>query len=182
MKLYTKTGDGGESSLYGGARLPKDDLRFEAYGTIDELNASLGLVLSHDEAGDFRFEITALQSTLFVVGSELASPEGKTPTGLELVSDKDTEALERRMDELEQSLEPLANFILPGGSHLSASLHAARTVARRAERAVVHLSHAQVIRPELIRYLNRLSDYLFMLARYVNKQSGVVETPWKPRV
>ncbi|KKS74672.1 MAG: ATP-cobalamin adenosyltransferase [Parcubacteria group bacterium GW2011_GWA2_42_80] len=147
MKIYTKTGDGGESSLYGGTRLPKSDLRFEAYGTID-------------------------------VGAELALAPGQESKAA-LVGIQETAKLEQRLDEMQAELPELKNFILPGGSALGASLHHARTVARRAERAVVRLSGSLAVRPELLAYLNRLSDYLFVLARYVNFKAGVEEKIWR---
>lgn len=178
MKIYTKTGDGGESSLYGGARLPKSDLRFEAYGTIDELNASLGVVLAQAGADEYRGELTRVQAELFNLGAELALSPGKALAAMP-VGATETEALERRMDELEKKLPELKHFILPGGTALGASLHQARTVARRAERAVVRLKQQLEVRPALLIYLNRLSDYLFVLARHANLRSNQTETIWQ---
>lgn len=178
VKIYTKTGDGGESSLYGGARLPKSDLRFEAYGTVDELNASLGVALAQPGAEAYRPELTRVQAELFNLGAELALSPGQelkaTPVGTQ-----DAETLEKRMDELQSELPELKNFILPGGTALGASLHHARTVARRAERAAVRLKAQIEVRPELLIYLNRLSDYLFVLARHANFKAGVGETIWQ---
>ncbi|MDP3985959.1 MAG: cob(I)yrinic acid a,c-diamide adenosyltransferase [Candidatus Veblenbacteria bacterium] len=178
MKIYTKTGDGGESSLYGGARLPKSDLRFEAYGTVDELNAVLGVVLAQPGAKVYQAELTRIQAELFNLGAELALSPGQElkahPLGVQ-----ETAVLEQRMDELQQELPELKNFILPGGSALGATLHHARTVARRAERAVVRLKAQIEVRPELLIYLNRLSDYLFVLARHANLKAGVQEVTWQ---
>ena len=178
MKIYTKTGDGGESSLYGGTRLPKSDLRFEAYGTIDELNATLGEALAQAGVEIFVAELTRIQSELFNVGAELALAPGQESKAA-LVGIQETAKLEQRLDEMQAELPELKNFILPGGSALGASLHHARTVARRAERAVVRLSGSLAVRPELLAYLNRLSDYLFVLARYVNFKAGVEEKIWR---
>src|SRR3989339_229070 len=185
MKIYTKTGDGGESSLYGGTRLPKSDLRFEAYGTIDELNATLGEAITYLPAGRaqagveiFVAELTRIQSELFNVGAELALAPGQESKAA-LVGIQETAKLEQRLDEMQAELPELKNFILPGGSALGASLHHARTVARRGGRAAVRLSGSLAVRPELLAYLNRLSDYLFVLARYVNFKAGVEEKIWR---
>jgi len=178
VKIYTKTGDGGESSLYGGTRLPKSDLRFEAYGTIDELNATLGEALAQAGAEIFVATLTRIQSELFNVGAELALAPGQESKAA-LVGIQETAKLEQRLDEMQAELPELKNFILPGGSALGASLHHARTVARRAERAVVRLSASFSVRPELLAYLNRLSDYLFVLARYVNFKAGIEEKIWR---
>ncbi len=180
MKLYTKTGDGGESSLYGGTRLPKSDLRFEAYGTIDELNACLGLVLAQSASEPYREELTRVQAELFNLGAELALSPGQELKAAP-VSVQATETLEKRIDVLQGELLELKHFILPGGSLLGAALHHARTVARRAERAVVRLKVQVAVRPELLTYLNRVSDYLFVLARYANFKAGVGETTWQGR-
>ncbi|HLD85954.1 MAG TPA: cob(I)yrinic acid a,c-diamide adenosyltransferase [Patescibacteria group bacterium] len=178
MKIYTKTGDGGESSLYGGSRLPKSDLRFEAYGTIDELNAALGVALAQVGAVEYQEELSRVQADLFSLGAELALSPGQELKARPIGA-VETTALERRLDELQAKLPELKNFILPGGTSLGAALHHARTVARRAERTLVRLSAATKIRPELLAYLNRLSDYLFVLARYVNHKAGAEEKIWR---
>ena len=178
MKIYTKTGDGGESSLYGGTRLPKSDLRFEAYGTIDELNAALGIALAQVGAVEYQEELSRVQADLFSLGAELALSPGQELKARPIGA-VETTALERRLDELQAKLPELKNFILPGGGALGGALHLARTVARRAERAVVRLKSQIEIRDEILTYLNRLSDYLFVLARYVNAKTGHQEITWQ---
>lgn len=180
MKIYTKTGDQGETSLYGGKRLPKSDLRLEAYGSVDELNSALGVCLAQDGSAPYAAALTSVQQTLFLVGAELASA-AEAPTGLTLVSDQEITNLEQAIDRWQAELPKLTNFILPGGHLLASHLHLARTVARRAERAVVRLSQEQPVRPVLLKYLNRLSDYLFVMARQVNHQQGAGEVIWRAR-
>lgn len=185
MKIYTKTGDQGETKLYGGRKVPKHDARVEAYGTVDELNARLGLVLAFDperELGTVGLE--QVQEDLFAVGSILAAAEpGKAleaGTIPQLSADRITE-LEAWIDRLDEELEPLDAFILPGGSPVGAHLHDARTVCRRAERSITRLLPG---RPDLaeaiIPYMNRLSDLLFTLARSVNAKTGASEARWMP--
>src|ERR1043165_3252960 len=171
VEIYTKTGDAGETGLFGGGGVPKDDARVRAYGEVDELNAALGAAVAQ-EPGDF--ELTALQTIqrdLFAIGAELATPDpGKQRAK---VTTNQVEALARLIDQHEATYAPLKNFILPGGTHKAAALHLARTTCRRAERAVVSLARDQQINPLIIHYLNRLSDLLFdllfVLARAVNK-------------
>ena len=177
MKIYTKTGDAGESSLYGGKRILKSDLRLEAYGSIDELNSALGVCLGVETSEVHRSAIMAIQNKLFLVGSELASFD-KLPTGIKLIDEDDVTELEQAIDKWQETLPELKNFILPGGTPLAAQLHLARTVARRAERAVVRLNTATSVRPVLLQFLNRLSDYLFVMARQVNFEQGQAETIW----
>ncbi len=179
MKIYTKTGDTGQSSLYGGKRVSKDDIRLEAYGTIDELNSTLGLVISGLETKELENDLRNIQSDLFRLGSELAVPAGQTITGFTPLDNTRTIWLEQAMDKMSDTLPPLKSFILPGGTKLAAYLHLARTVCRRAERRVVNLASQETIRPEIITYLNRLADYLFVLARFANTQTGVVDIPWQ---
>jgi cob(I)alamin adenosyltransferase len=180
VKIYTKTGDEGITGLLGNRRVPKDDLRIEAYGTIDELNATLGLARAYglDPAADVL--VGQLQDELFAVGSALADPDpnGKYHNAIRLEHATRLEAL---IDELETELAPLTSFILPGGSVAAAQIHLARTVCRRAERLVVRLarqSESSVPRALFI-YLNRLSDLLFVLARVVNYRARVADIPWK---
>ena len=176
MKIYTKTGDAGETGLFGGGRVPKDDPRVQAYGDVDELNATLGFAASLDPAG---FESDFLQSAqrdLFAIGAELATPnaaKAREQLGAERVS-----AIEQIIDKHEAALTPLKNFILPGGTPKAAAFHVARTTCRRAERAVVTLARDEQINPVIIHYLNRLSDLLFVLARSVNKQAGRPDIVW----
>jgi cob(I)alamin adenosyltransferase len=180
VKIYTRTGDEGMTGLLGNRRLQKDDVRIETYGTVDELNALLGLARAHglDRAAD---ELVAqLQNELFVVGSALAdvSPTGRFHNA---ITSEHVARLEAAIDALETELEPLTQFILPGGSLAAAHIHLARTVCRRAERLTVKLwqKPGEYVSKTLIAYLNRLSDLLFVLARTVNRRAGVSETPWK---
>jgi cob(I)alamin adenosyltransferase len=176
MKIYTKTGDAGETGLFGGGRVPKDDPRVQAYGDVDELNATLGFAASLDPAG---FEADFLQSAqrdLFAIGAELATPNAakvRAQLGPERVS-----AIEQIIDKHDATLTPLKNFILPGGTPKAAAFHVARTTCRRAERAVVTLARDEHINPVIIHYLNRLSDLLFVLARAVNRQAGRADIAW----
>ena len=186
MKIYTKTGDKGETSLYGGTRVSKASARVESYGTIDELNSFIGFAKA--EINDERIlnQLKKIQFDLFTVGSESATPtdklmlaNGKSRLSL-MISETEIQELEQWMDEFEASLEPLQYFILPGGGKGATSLHICRTVCRRAERSLVFLNGHEEVRPELIKYLNRLSDYLFVLARYVSKIQGEQEEYWNP--
>jgi cob(I)alamin adenosyltransferase len=178
MKIYTKTGDQGETGLFGGARVPKDHLRIQTYGVLDELNACLGLMIAEPGVPSaLQEEWTRLQAELFQLGTELATPAGKN-SGIDLIEAPQIQALERAIDRMEEGLPPLKNFILPGGSRLAALTHLARTVSRRAERALVSLLHVEPLRPEVLEYLNRLSDYLFVAARFANHVLGHPDTPW----
>lgn len=181
VKIYTKTGDTGETSLYGGKRVPKFDLRLEAYGTVDEANAALGLSFTQLGAEMYWAELEAIQNDLFTIGSELATPHGETIGGLALITEERVTELEHAIDAMEAELPQLSNFILPSGSSLGAHLHLARTVVRRAERALARLAAQENIRPEVVKYLNRLSDYLFVLARHANMKAGGKEIRWQPR-
>lgn len=180
MKLYTRTGDTGETGLYGGERVRKDDLRVEAYGCVDEANAALGLAaaLAPPEQAE---QLQRLQADLFVVGGDLASPD-LSSSRVPRIQPKDTERLEQEIDTTEARLPALTSFILPGGTPQAAALHLARTSVRRAERAVVRLreQEPEQTRPETQRYLNRLSDLLFSLARAANHDAGRDDIAWKP--
>ena len=189
MKIYTRTGDGGETGLCGGTRVSKAAPQVAAYGDVDELNAALGLARSLlDQAPTSGEGPTALcellesiQTTLFSLGAELASaPDGKG-AGVELVGEALIESLELAIDQLDEELPALRSFVLPGGSASAAALHLARTVCRRAERAAVRLAGSQAVRSEVIRYLNRLSDLLFVMARAANVTAGAAEIPWAGR-
>lgn len=179
MKIYTKTGDSGETSLVSGERVTKDHLRIEAYGTVDELNACLGLIRDQAENQDFNTELRAIQNNLFTIGSHLAATD-RSKLQLPEIGESDILALEKAMDKMDESLAPLRNFVLPGGDLASSHAHLARTVCRRAERRAVALSDGEEVESVILRYLNRLSDFLFTLARYYTKFHGGEETPWKP--
>ena len=183
MKIYTKAGDRGETGLFGGSRVPKDDVRVEAYGTVDELNCALGVArASLGPDSDLDPLLARLQSELFDLGAELATPPERLDSRLgmrvALANDERVTALESEIDRIEESLDPLKSFILPGGTPGAAALHVARAICRRAERRTVALAHVDTVRPEALRYLNRLSDLLFVLARHVNHQAGVPDVPW----
>jgi cob(I)alamin adenosyltransferase len=184
MKIYTKQGDAGETGLYGGSRVPKDHLRIQAYGTLDELNAALGLVLSLKSEPPIaigeRGRLERVQGELFQLGAELATPPGKN-AGIALVGDAETTHLETEIDGWDALLPPLKTFILPGGTAAAALLHQARTISRRAEREIVTLGRAEPVRPEAIRYMNRLSDWLFVAARLMNHEARMADVPWAPR-
>ena len=180
MKIYSRTGDKGETALLGGQRVPKDSLRVEAYGTVDELNSVLGIVLADNNEDSIELVLRPVQMKLFALGAELAVPDPKKAARVSTVDQEATASLEAQIDALDAGLPPIANFIVPGGTPVAARIHFARTVCRRAERIVVRLSHAEPVREEVIAYLNRLSDLLFVLARYVNAKAGVQEIPWKP--
>jgi len=176
LKIYTKTGDSGETGLFGGGRVAKDDPRVRAYGEVDELNATLGFAAALDPAGFESDFLQAIQRDLFAVGAELATPNAqkvREQVGAERVS-----VIEALIDQHEATLPALKNFILPGGTPKAAALHVARTTCRRAERAVVSLARDEQINPIIIHYLNRLSDLLFVLARAVNKQAGRADIVW----
>lgn len=183
MKIYTKRGDEGQTGLFGGERVAKDHLRIHAYGTLDELNAVLGLTIAEaTQSGgkplaDLAARLLRIQGELFQIGAELATPRGKT-VSIALVGQSHVETLEKEIDAMEAKLEPLKTFILPGGARISAQLHIARTVSRRAEREVVTLSRGQAQRSELLQYVNRLSDYLFVCARFANHLAKVADSPW----
>ena len=182
MKIYTKTGDGGETGLFGGGRVPKDDARVEAYGAVDELNAAIGLARALSPAAEIDTELARIQAELFAVGAELATPhDARAHDALPGVQGEWVEALERRMDRWDEELPPLTAFLLPGGAPAAAALHVARATCRRAERRSVALSHLSPIDPAVVVYLNRLSDFLFEAARAQNQRTGVAETLWQPR-
>lgn len=180
-KIYTKTGDQGETSLFSGDRVKKDHARVDAYGTVDELNSILGFVRTFALPQQAAVWLEEIQNILFVIGSDLATPLEAEAKWLVRLIDQPTSALEAAIDTMDQDLPPIKNFILPGGTPAAAQLHIARTVCRRAERLCVSLHSHTAINPEVIRYLNRLSDFLFTLARWVNHQSGESEIKWTAR-
>jgi cob(I)alamin adenosyltransferase len=183
MKIYTRTGDKGDTGLFGGVRVPKDDARVEAYGTVDEANAAIGVALAHCYVPIVQRVLTEVQSELFTLGAELASAAGhETRLGIALLTEAHATRLERAIDEAEAPLPPLKNFVLPGGPPDVAALHMARTIVRRAERRVLTLAQRESVRSELIVYLNRLADLLFMLARRaLHENGGFAEAMWAPR-
>jgi cob(I)alamin adenosyltransferase len=177
MKIYTKSGDKGETSLVYGVRVPKYSARVEAYGTCDEANSNIGLALSllpeTEEWRELRKVFHIVQTKLFHIGAELATPEGKK-VGWPIQED-DVLFLEQQIDTLDAELPPLTNFVLPGGHPAAAALHVARTVARRAERNAAQVAQQEPVNGVVLKYLNRLSDFLFVVARYVNQKTGRVE-------
>jgi cob(I)alamin adenosyltransferase len=184
LRIYTRTGDKGETGLFGGQRVLKDDLRVEAYGTVDELNALLGVAATKSADEGLGPLIARIQNELFDLGSDLATPleegESRGKITIPRATGDHVEKLESEIDLLEAELTPLRQFILPGGTELAAFLHFARTVCRRAERSCVTLSRSENVNPEVIRYLNRLSDLLFVMARSANARKNVTDVPWKP--
>lgn len=182
LKIYTKTGDKGNTSLIGGTKVLKNDARIDAYGTVDELNSYIGLVstlINHQESRDALSEI---QDRLFTIGSLLAcDPDKEIRMKLPGLFESDIMLLEKWIDEMELPLPNMKSFILPGGSTSVATLHIARCVCRRAERCVVALSIVHELPDHVLVYLNRLSDYLFMLSRFIGHQEGIGEIPWRPR-
>lgn len=179
MKIYTKRGDKGKTSLFGGTRVAKSSARIEAYGTVDELNSLIGLAAADDITSHGSQLIKKVQEDLFVLGSDLATPPDYKER-IDRLGQGAIDFLEDAIDEMEEELEPLKNFILPGGAKQGATLHYARTVCRRAERNVVACADQEDISEIPLKYLNRLSDFLFVLARYENKQADVKEDVWKP--
>ncbi len=178
MKIYTRTGDDGTTGLLGAGRVAKHDARVEAYGSVDELNAVLGVARALDPAKLVDGPLARIQVTLFQIGAELAASDPRMLAALARVSDGDVAELEALIDRLEAELPPLTRFILPGGTPLAAHLHLARTVCRRAERRVTALAAREAVEPRLVRWLNRLADLLFVMARWVNAREGGAETTW----
>ena len=180
MRIYTRTGDRGETSLFGGKRVPKDDLRIETYGTVDELNSVLGIIRAMKMRKSLDRILKKIQNDLFVVGADLASPARKNRPGKTVprIMKQDVTALEALIDGIEPGLRPLREFILPGGSPAAAHLHLARALCRRVERSAVQLSRVESINPFIVAYLNRLSDLLFILARWTNHRSRKKEIVW----
>ena len=182
-KIYTRTGDDGTTGLADGKRVPKDDAQVEAYGTVDELNSALGVALACGLDAEVAKTLTRIQSELLNAGGELCLIGSRGPRPPQpLIQDRHVEQLEAECDRFNAPLGPLANFILPGGTPAAAQLHLARTICRRAERRAVALAHTVEVPQALLHYLNRLSDLLFILARYENKVRGVGDVLWDTRV
>lgn len=182
MKVYTKKGDKGTTQLIGGTRVPKSSLRIEAYGTVDELNSYVGLLRDQEIEGKHQERLLEIQDRLFTMGSLLAVDENGTKMELPGLFEYDVENLENWIDDMESGLEPMKSFVLPGGHPSVSHTHIARCVCRRAERITVDLSQTAEIDPLLLRYLNRLSDYLFVLSRALTKELNATEIPWVPRM
>ena len=184
FKIYTKTGDKGTTSLIGGTKVPKSHLRIESYGTVDELNSHIGYcndLIQHSETNQLLKEI---QDRLFTIGSSLATDPDKEPSiKIPDLKEEDILLLEKEMDKMDESLPVMKSFVLPGGHPVVSSLHIARCVCRRAERTCVRMQHEEMeVASLVIKYLNRLSDYLFVLSRFMTKELRVDEIPWKPRL
>jgi len=180
MKIYTRTGDQGSTALFGGGRVPKNDVRICAYGTIDELNATLGVVRSMGVSAHVDGVLKMLQNHMFDLGAELASPEADE-RGTQFLQEADVTKLESLIDSLEEDLAQLKTFLLPGGCQAASFLHLSRCVCRRGEREMIALSQVAPLRETLLKYVNRASDLLFVLARSVNAEYGVDDVPWEKR-
>jgi len=178
MKIYTKTGDKGETGLFGGKRVQKDALRIEAYGAVDELNSVIGLVRALRPKKKIDGILETIQNDLFILGAELAAPDQSKNRSIPRITRSSSRSLETFIDTIELSLDPIKAFILPGGTIVASHLHVARTVCRRAERSVVRLSHSEDVASDVIVYLNRLSDLLFVLARCANRLEKKKEVQW----
>lgn len=186
MKIYTKRGDDGTTGLYGGKRVSKNSIRVQSYGEIDELNSYIGLLRSYGSLKNIDEQLKIIQNLLFTIGAELATPSDKmySPNGKSkiscLLSEEKIILLEQWIDEISKTLPPLKQFILPAGNVSSSTAHVARTVCRRSERTIVTLGEIEDIRPIIQKFINRLSDYLFVLARYFAHLSNEIEEPWNP--
>jgi cob(I)alamin adenosyltransferase len=181
MKIYTKTGDKGETGLFGGERVSKKSLRIEAYGTIDELNSFIGVAVTEVKNADIKVLLEKIQNDLFSIGSDLATPmtEKNLKLNIKRVPEEMFSRLEKEIDRFEEKLEPLRNFILPGGTRGASLIHVCRTVCRRAERLVTALKETEGINDNILIYLNRLSDLMFVLSRYENSDAGKSDIKWK---
>lgn len=180
-KIYTKTGDKGSTSLIGGTRLPKDHIKIEAYGSVDELNAWIGVLADAPENLIRNAFLKEIQDRLFTIGAELASEPEQNKKKLPELFESDIEVLEKEMDAYNEVIPTLRAFVLPGGHLLVSFAHVARTVCRRAERQVIRLSHDEEVNSLIVKYLNRLSDYLFVLSRKITQEQNAPEVAWKPR-
>lgn len=182
MKIYTKKGDAGSTGLIGGTRILKSSLRIEAYGTVDELNSYLGLIRDQDIAKQYKEQLIEIQDRLFTIGSSLASDPDKSKMKIPDLLSSDVENLEKWMDEMDVALPPMKNFILPGGHTTVSFAHIARCVCRRSERIIVDLGQNEFVADLVLMYVNRLSDYLFILCRKIGLDLDAEEQPWKPRM
>lgn len=182
MKIYTKTGDKGQTSLIGGVRVPKHHIRIEAYGTVDELNSHIGLIRDQPVAESYKIILKEIQDRLFTIGSSLASDPVKSKMKIPDLHQEDIDLLEKEMDRMNETLPELKSFILPGGHPIVSYCHIARCVCRRAERLSVHLSESSPVEEKVMIYLNRLSDYLFVLSRALGHELHAEEYAWIPRM
>lgn len=182
MKIYTKTGDKGQTSLIGGTRVPKHHIRIEAYGTVDELNSHIGLIRDQEIDPHVKSILAEVQDRLFTIGSSLASDPQKSKMKIPDLKEDDISLLEQEIDKMNDVLPEMRSFILPGGHTIVSYCHIARCVCRRAERNTIHLSENDFVSDLVIKYLNRLSDYLFVLSRKLAQDLGATEIPWKPRL
>ncbi len=182
MKVYTKKGDGGQTSLIGGTRVLKSSLRIEAYGTVDELNSHIGLIRDQEIDPTYRTQLIEIQDRLFTIGSLLASDPGKSKMKLPELLDSDIDFLEHSMDEMDAALPEMRSFVLPGGHTTVSFCHIARCVCRRAERVITDLAQGEEVAEKVLRYMNRLSDYLFVLGRKLSQDLNAEEQPWNPRM
>ncbi len=184
MKIYTKAGDQGKTSLIGGTRVPKSHIRIESYGTVDELNSFIGLLSDLVEDTKIKTDLKEIQDRLFTVGSSLAcDPEKESALRIPDLKEEDITGLELAMDQMNEVLAPMKSFIIPGGHQAISTAHIARCVCRRAERWCVNMQEEDLfVETLVVKYLNRLSDYLFTLARYIGHLNGVKDIPWKPRI
>ncbi len=181
MKIYTKTGDQGTTALFGGKRISKAELRIDTYGTVDELNSWMGLVRDQEVNQKRKDVLIQIQNDLFVIGAILATEPGHEKVKIPSLQEEDIRLLEKEIDAMDAELPPMKYFVLPGGHISISTCHVTRTVCRRAERLVITLHEREPLNTLVIRYLNRLSDYLFMLSRKVSLELGIEETPWKPK-
>ena len=182
MKIYTKKGDTGTTQLIGGTRVPKHHVRIESYGTVDELNSFIGLLRDQDITENHRVNLIEIQDRLFTIGSSLASDPEKSKMKIPGLSEGDVLFLEKEIDKMDEVLPEMKSFVLPGGHTTVSYCHLARCVCRRAERLATHLSEIDFVEPLVIKYLNRLSDYLFVLSRMLARELNAPETQWKPRM
>ncbi|MEO1052821.1 MAG: cob(I)yrinic acid a,c-diamide adenosyltransferase [Bacteroidota bacterium] len=182
MKIYTKTGDKGTTSLFGGTRVSKAHLRIDTYGTVDELNSYIGLIRDQEINFPRKETLVEIQDRLFTLGSILATEPGNEKVKIPELQEGDIEFLEKEIDKMNDLLPPMRNFVLPGGHQSVSFCHVARCVCRRAERLTVALNDEEPIDERVVRYLNRLSDYLFVLSRLMSQELGADEVPWKPRM
>jgi cob(I)alamin adenosyltransferase len=182
MKIYTKTGDKGTTALFGGKRVSKADLRIETYGTVDELNAWVGVIRDQPVNQKRSVELIEIQDRLFTIGSILATEPGNTKLKIPALQESDILYLENLIDQMDSELPPMRFFVLPGGHPAVSFGHVCRTVCRRAERLIISLNDQESVDPAVIKYMNRLSDYLFMLCRKMTAETNAEETPWKPRM